>query len=550
MKTMTLVSAFVFTVFLGAAMPAAWAHEDDAAPQGAPPEKLGEVNFPVSCNATAQKEFNRAMALFHSFWFDPAKKSFARVLELDPRCAMAQWGIAFMSMGNPFAWPANPNAMKAAAAAGDEAQRIGANSERERDYIAALAVFLKDWDSIDHRTRVVAFEKAMEGVARRHPQDIEAQILYALVLDATALPTDKSFANQLKAAGILEPLFVKYPEHPGVPHYLIHTYDYAELANKGLPAARVYAGIAPSVPHALHMPSHIFSRVGLWEELVDGNRASYRIAMGELSEKTLGVGAYDALHAMDYMVFGHLQQAQDKAAQQIADEVAAIRKVNVENFVAAYAFASIPSRIALEHRDWALAAALELSPPDLAWNKFPQAEAILVFARGLGAARTGDIVAARRDLQRLQALKDAMTAAKIGYWAGQADFQIKTVNAWIALAEKRNDEALQSMRAAAEAEEASDKHPVTPGNIVPSRELLAEMLMETGQPAQALAEYERSLKRDTNRYRSVSGAARAAEAAGRSGVARDYYTKLQSLTANHDTERPELARAREFLAKR
>ncbi len=550
MKTMTLVPAFVFFVFLGAVMPAAWAHEDDAAPQVAPPEKLGEVNFPVSCNATAQKEFNRAMALFHSFWFDPAKKSFARVLELDPRCAMAQWGIAFMSMGNPFAWPANPNAMKAAAAAGDEAQRIGANSERERDYIAALAVFLKDWDSIDHRTRVVAFEKAMEGVARRHPQDIEAQILYALVLDATALPTDKSFANQLKAAGILEPLFVKYPEHPGVPHYLIHTYDYAELANKGLPAARVYAGIAPSVPHALHMPSHIFSRVGLWEELVDGNRASYRTAMGELSEKTLGVGAYDALHAMDYMVFGHLQQAQDKAAQQIADEVAAIRKVNVENFVAAYAFASIPSRIALEHRDWALAAALQLSPPDLAWNKFPQAEAILVFARGLGAARTGDIVAARRDLQRLQALQDAMTAAKIGYWAGQADFQIKTVNAWIALAEKRNDEALQSMRAAAEAEEASDKHPVTPGNIVPSRELLAEMLMETGQPAQALAEYERSLKRDTNRYRSVYGAARAAEAAGRSGVARDYYTKLQSLTANHDTERPELARAREFLAKR
>ncbi len=550
MKYMTLLSVFVLSVFLGAGLPGARAHEDDAAPQGAPPEKLGEVNFTVSCNAAAQTEFNRAMALFHSFWFDPAKKSFAQVLALDPKCAMAQWGIAFMSMGNPFAWPANPNAMKAAAAAAAEAQRIGAGSERERDYIAALGVFLNDWDSIDHRTRVIAFENAMEGVARRHPQDIEAQILYALVLDATALPTDKTFANQLKAAGILEPLFGKYPSHPGVPHYLIHTYDYAELARKGLPAARVYAGIAPSVPHALHMPSHIFSRVGLWEELVEGNRTSYRAAMGELSEKTLGIGAYDALHAMDYMVFGHLQQAQDKAAQQIADEVAAIRKVNVENFVAAYAFASIPSRIALEHRDWAQAAALELSPPDLAWNKFPQAEAILIFARGLGAARTGDIDAARRDLLRLQALKDAMTAAKIGYWAGQADFQIKTVNAWIALAEKRSDEALESMRAAAEMEEASDKHPVTPGNIVPSRELLAEMLMETGQPAQALAEYERSLKRDANRYRSISGAARAAEAAGNTGAARDYYAKLQGLTAKHDTERPELAHARAFLAKR
>jgi hypothetical protein len=548
MKFMTLVSAFVFCVSFGAGKHG-WAHEDDAAPQGAPPEKLGEVNFSVSCNAAAQKEFNRAMALFHSFWFEPARKSFARVLELDPQCAMAQWGIAFMSMGNPFAWPANPNAMKAAAAAATEAARIGAGTGRERDYVAALAIFLKDWDSIDHRTRVVAFEKAMEGVARRHPQDIEAQILYALVLNATALPTDKTFANQLRAAEILEPLFRNYPEHPGVPHYLIHTYDYAELAHKGLPAARVYAGIAPSVPHALHMPSHIFSRVGLWEELVEGNRASYRVAMGELSQTTLGIGAYDALHAMDYMTFGFLQQAQDRAAQQIADEVAAIRKVNVENFVAAYAFASIPSRIALEHRDWAQAAALELSPPDLAWNKFPQAEAILVFARGLGAARTGDSNAARRDVQRLQALKDAMTAAKIGYWAGQADFQIKTVNAWIAFAEKRQGDALQLMRAAAEAEEASDKHPVTPGNIVPSRELLAEMLLETGQPAQALAEYERSLKRDANRFRSVYGAARAAEAAGNPDAARDYYAKLQGLTAKHDTERPELTYAREFLAK-
>ncbi len=550
MRIIAFVTAFAFTVLVGAGLPGASAHEDDAAPQGTPPERLGEVNFPVSCNAAAQKEFNRAMALFHSFWFEPAKKSFAKVLELDPQCAMAQWGMAFISMGNPFAWPANPNAMKAAAAAVAEAKRIGATSERERDYIAALGVFLNDWENIDHRTRVVAFENEMERTARRNPQDIEAQILYALVLDATALPTDKTFANQLKAARILEPLFGQYPNHPGVPHYLIHTYDYAELANKGLPAARVYAGIAPSVPHALHMPSHIFSRVGLWEELVEGNRASYRVAMGELSESTLGIGAYDALHAMDYMVFGHLQQAQDKAAQQIADEVAAIRKVNVENFVAAYAFASIPSRIALEHRNWAQAAALELSPSGLAWNKFPQAEAILVFARGLGAARTGEMNAARRDLQRLQVLKDAMTAAKIGYWAGQADFQIKTVSAWIAFAEKRNDEALQSMRAAAEAEEASDKHPVTPGNIVPSRELLAEMLMEAGQPAQALAEYERSLKRDANRFRSVYGAARAAEAAGNPGLASDYYAKLQSLTAKHDSERPELARAREFLAKR
>ena len=548
MKSATRI-AWTLAMLLGAGAPAPWAHGEGDTPRGTPPQKLGEVNFPVSCNAAAQKEFNQAMALFHSFWFNPAIKSFSRVLQRDPECGMAHWGIAIMSMGNPLAWPPNPNALKVGAAAMAEAQRVGAKSERERDYIAVLAAFFKDWETTDHRPRAVAFEKAMEAVAARYPQDDEAQILYALVLNVTALPTDKTFANQLKAAGILEPLYKKYPNHPGVAHYLIHTYDYAELAEKGLPAARAYAGIAPSVPHALHMPSHIFSRVGLWREMVEGNRASYLAAKAELAEKTLDIGTYDALHAMDYMVFAHLQQAQDKAAKHLVDEVAAIRKVNVENFVAAYAFAAIPSRYALEHGDWKQAAALKLSPADLSWNKFPQAEAILVFARGLGAARIGDVAAAHKDVERLQALGEAMTAAKIGYWAGQADFQIKTVNAWIALAEKRHDEAVRLIRAAAEAEEASDKHPVTPGNVVPSRELLGEMLMALNQPGQALAEFERSLKRDPNRFRGIYGAARAAEASGNRQAARDYYAKLQTLTADRDTERPELAQAKAFLAK-
>jgi hypothetical protein len=441
-KTVTLVLA----VMLCIGGSEAWAQGEEDTLRGASPEKLGDVHFPVSCNADAQREFNRAMALFHSFWFDPAKKSFAKVLEHDPECGMAHWGIAIMSMGNPFAWPPNPNALKAGAAALNEAQQVSAKSERERDYIAALAVFFTDWETADHRARALAFEKAMESVAARHAQDIEAQILYALVLNATALPTDKTFANQLQAASILEPLFKKYPKHPGVAHYLIHTYDYANLAEKGLPAARVYAGIAPSVPHALHMPSHIFSRVGLWSEMVESNRASSLAAQNELKEATFGVGAYDALHAMDYMVFAHLQQAQDQAAKQVVDEVAAMRKVNVENFPAAYAFAAIPARFALERGDWQQAAALKLSPADLAWNNFPQAEAILVFARGLGAARNGDVTAARKDVERLQALKQAMTTVKMDYWAGQASLQINTVNGWIAFAEKRRDEAVQLLR--------------------------------------------------------------------------------------------------------
>jgi tetratricopeptide (TPR) repeat protein len=534
-------------VALGVGMIGARAHGEHVALGGTPAEKLGEVDFPVSCNEAAQKEFNRAMALFHSFWFDPAKQSFSRVLEHDPECGMAHWGIAIMSMGNPFTWSTNPKAARAAAPSAAEAQRMGAKSEREREYIAALSTLFKDWETTEFRPRALAFEKAMEGVAAKYPRDDEAQILYALALNVTALPTDKTFPNQLKAAAILEPLFKRYPNHPGVAHYLIHTYDYAELAERGLPAARTYAGIAPSVPHALHMPSHTFSRVGLWREMVEANRASYLAAMGELKEATLGIGAYDALHAMDYMVFGQLQQAQDKAAKQLVDEAGAIRKVNVENFVAAYAFAAIPSRYALERGDWRQAAALTLSPPDLAWNQFPESEAILVFARGLGAARSGDVTGARRAVERLHALRDAMTAAKSGYWAAQADFQIKAVNAWIALAEKRRAEAVQMMRAAAEAEEASDKHPVTPGNVVPSRELLGEMLMALFQPAQALAEFERSLKRDPNRLRGLYGAALAAEASGNREKAFDYYARLLTLTAARDTERPELAHARVYL---
>jgi tetratricopeptide (TPR) repeat protein len=487
------------------------------------------------------------MALFYSFWFEPAKQSFAKVLEHDPECGMAQWGIAIMSMGNPFGWSVNPNVPKAGAAAMAEAQRVSAKSERERAYIAALAAFFTNWETVDHRSRMLAFEKGMEGVVTRYPEDDEAQILYALVLIASATPTDKTFAHQLKAAGLLEPSFKKYPHHPGIAHYLIHTYDYAGLEEKGLPAARAYAAIAPAVPHALHMPSHTFSRVGLWPEMVESNRASYQAAKNELSGQTFGIGSYDALHAMDYLVFGYLQQAQDKAAKLLVDEVMAIRDVKVEDFAAAYALAAIPSRYALERGDWQQAAALTLSTGEVAWDKFP--EAVLVFSRGLGAARSEAIAAARKDVERLQTLREAMTTAKLNYWADQTTAQITTLNAWIALAEKRNEEAIQFMRTAAEAEEASDKAPVTPGNVVPLRALMGEMLLALNQPAQAFTEFQRSLQRDPNRFRVVYGASRAAAAAGDRQAARAYYAKLQTLTAARDTERPELAQASAFLAK-
>ncbi len=539
------VSLGIAAIVAAMAFPAA-AHDDgEEAYRGN--ERLGHVEFPVACNPKAQAEFNRGMALFHSFWFTPAIKSFRGVLANDPGCAMAHWGIAFMSLGNPFAWPANPKAVESGAAALAEAERMGVKTERERDYIAALAVYYRNRDSEPHRARAVALQKAFESLAARYPDDDEAQILHALLLDATALPTDKTFANQKRAAAILEPLFRKHPDHPGVAHYLIHTYDYAELAEKGLSSARVYADIAPSVPHALHMPSHIYSRVGLWPEMVEGNRRSYLAAKAELENSSMGVGTYDALHAMDYMAFGELQQARDEEAGKIVRETAGLQKVNVENFPAAYAFAAIPSRYALERRDWKQAAALKLSPPGLAWEKFPQAESVLVFSRALGAARLGMAGPARQDLKRLEELKAAMVAANIAYWPSQTDFQIRAIAAWIALAENQPSQALELMRQAADMEDASDKHPVTPGNVVPSRLLLGEMLLELKRPAEALVELKRSLARDPNRYQTIAAAARAARAAGDTSAASRYYAELVRLGEKAQARRPELAEARDFL---
>lgn len=528
-------------LLLGACLSGARA--DDAIP----PERLGQVSFPISCGEGTQQEFDRGMALFHSLWFAPAIESFRKVLQRDPGCAMAYWGIAFMSMGNPFGWPANPKAMEAAASAIGEAQRLGAPSQRERDYIDALGVFLADWRNSDYRTRATALEQAMGKLAATYPDDDEAQILYALVLDATAPPNDGTYANQLRAASILEPLHRRLPQHPGVTHYLIHTYDYAPLAEKGLPAALAYAEIAPSVPHAQHMPSHIFARLGLWPEMVKSNQVSYQAARRELQAGTLDVGTYDALHAMDYLVYGHLQQAQDQAARQLVEEAAAIRKVNVENLPAAYAFAAIPARYAVEREDWQQAAGLQLAPAELAWDRFPQAEAVLVFARGLGAARSGDIAAARKAVQRLQALQQNIVAAGDRYWAGQTEVQIATLNAWTALAEKKPEEALALMRGAADSEDASDKHPVTPGNVVPARKLLGDMLLASDRPAEALSEYERSLAREPNRFGTLYGAAQAAERAGDRQKAGHYYAKLVEISAQHDTERPELVQAKAFL---
>jgi len=521
-----------------------------AAPAAAQqPEKLGTVQFPTSCNAAAQAEFTRGVALLHSFWFQYAIKAFETAAQADPACGIAAWGAAVALLGNPLAGPPPAKNVELGAATVAKARSMGAKTQRETDYIAAIETFYKDHDKVEHRVRAVAYEKAMEALAARYPQDREAAIFYALALNITLNPNDKTYANQLKAAAILEVAFKEQPNHPGVAHYLIHSYDFPPIADKGVDAARRYAKIAPSAPHAQHMPSHIFTRLGYWQESIETNRASVDAAKDELRQAKLEAGSYNALHAMDYIAYAALQLGKDKEAKAVNDEVRRIEKIDTEHFAAAFAFTAIPSRYALERRQWAEASELVLHPRSIAWQKFPQAESILAFARGVGAARGGDVAAATRELARLDALRDGMRAAKNTYWAEQAEIQRLAVAGWIARAEKRDAEAVALLRRAADLEAGTEKHPVTPGAIQPAREMLGELLIDLGRPAEALVEFEASQRLDPNRFHGLAGAARAAELAGNRDKARTYYQQLLVLSKNADTERPELKQAKAYLAK-
>lgn len=502
-------------------------------------EKLGQVNFANTCDAAVQADLSRAVALLHSFWWGPAIKAFNEVAQRDPACGIAHWGVAMAVLENPFGWPPTPKMLADGSAAVARARAAGAKSPRELDYIAAIEVFYRDNDKVEHRTRAVAYEKAMEQLATRYPNDREAAIFYALALNATAVATDKTYAQQLKAASILEAVFREQPDHPGAAHYLIHSYDYPGIAEKGLGAARRYATIAPTAPHAQHMPSHIFTRRGYWEDSIASNRASAAAADND----------FDRFHAWDYLAYGHLQLGQDRAARAVLDGILAVETPNVANFATAFALAAIPSRYALERGQWADGATLGLRPSGFPWARFPQAEAILVFGRGLSAAKSGNLAVARDDQARLAALRDGLLAAKSGYWADQVDIQRLLVAGWIARAEGRIDDAVQLTRAAADREDATEKHPVTPGPIVPARELLGELLLDLGRPAEALREFEASQLREPNRLRGYYGVARAAELSGDLAKAKLQYTQLVTLTAKSDTERPEVAQAKAFLSK-
>lgn len=510
--------------------------------------QLGQIEFPVSCAPAAQQKFNRAVAILHSFWYEEAIKAFAAVIETDPNCAMGDWGVA-MSYWTPLWAPPTEAALKAGSAAVARAQAIGARTDRERDYIEAIAAFYRGGDTLDHRTRSAAYAHMMEQVYERYPDDREAAVFYALALNATALPSDKTYANQKKAAAILEKIFVEQPNHPGVAHYLIHSYDSAPLAEHGLPAAICYAKIAPAVPHALHMPSHIFTRLGQWQDSIRSNRAASAAGQAYAAQQFgEGVAWAESLHALDYLAYAYLQLAQDGEAQKVLNQITAFHKVAPEAPSAAYALAAVPSRYAIERRDWPQAAALSLPPAEFPWDKFPWTAAMVTFSRALGAARTGDFGAAQAEIDRLASARDA-TAERDKYWAAQIDAQRQAAVAMLAHVRGQDEDALAHMRKAAELEATMDKHPVTPGAIVPMRELLGDLLLETNQPAQALSEYELSLAKDPNRFRSVYGAAKAAERAGDTGKAKAYYHQLATLGNDADGDRPELLEAKAYLQK-
>ena len=518
----------------------AWADEQsgDLKPVG---EKLGTVRFPTSCTPAAQRQFERAVALLHSFWFSESNKAFAAIAQTDPSCGMAHWGSAVTLFGNPFTWPLTGKALTDGWAAVERAKAAGAKTAREQDYIAAVEAFYKDADKIDHRTRALAYERAMEQVAKRYPDDTEASIFYALALNTTALASDKTYANQLKAAAILEEVFKDQPNHPGAAHYLVHSYDYPPIAEKGLPAARRYADVAPSAPHALHMPSHIFTRRGFWQDSIESN----------LKSKNSTDNHFDRLHALDYLVYAYLQTGQDDKASAVRDEVEALKKVNSESFPTAFALAAIPARFALERARWSEAAKLALHPSELdyPWASFPHAEAVLTFARAIGAARSGDVTAARSDIATLKTLKENLVQAKNNYWSEQVEIQIQAASALAAFAEGKKEEGLALMRTAANMEDATEKHPVVPGPLIPARELLGDMLLELQLPAQALKEFEASAQREPNRLRGYYGAARAAEMSNDKHKAAAYYAKLAELAKGADSDRPEIRQAKAYLAK-
>lgn len=494
-------------------------------------QEVGTVRFATSCATAAQPTFNHAVALLHSFAFVAASDGFHTVLRADPRCAMAWWGLAVAAWGNPFAAGIKPaGQIQRGLDAVNRARLAGAQTARETLYIDAAARLYEHADSVDQRTRVLAYRDGMARLARAEPADTEATIFYALALVGSADPTDKTYASQLVAGATLEKLFAVLPNHPGLAHYIIHSYDVPALADRALGAAQRYSRIAPEISHALHMPSHTYTRVGQWQQSIDANVASARAARRE-------GGTAEELHASDYLVYAYLQLGQDRAAAKILAALPGIARNLDPGAVGAaappsagyFAIAAIPARVALERGAWSEAAQLELRPSPVAF-----ADAMTWFARALGAAHTRDTLAAQAAITALSAIGVRLSQARESYWSQQVEIQRRGAAAWLAFTSGRRDEALAEMRAAAEQEDATEKNAITPGPLAPARELLGEMLLNAGKPAEALTAFEAVLRHEPNRFRAIAGAGKSARAAGDIAAAAQYEAQLRRLGARSD----------------
>jgi tetratricopeptide (TPR) repeat protein len=496
-------------------------------------ERLGNLSFPTSCDPKVQAEFERGVAMIHSYWFLIARRTFEGVLQQDPNCAIAYWGIAMDQLGNSLVGPPPRAQADTAWAALEKALEIGVKTERERGWIDALRAYFRDHDKVNVDIRLRAYNKAMEQMAARYPDDYEVQVVYALTLQASASKTDLTYANQLQSVAILEKLFEQNPQHPGVSHFIIHAYDFAPLADRGIAAAKRYASIAPAVPHARHMPSHIYSMVGMWEESVASNASALEIQP-------------DYYHAADFSVYAHLQLAQDVKAKtliekSLATPVRGDRPSGFGNFVAK---ALMETRYLLDRGDWVGAAAMPMNVTGA-----PMADSLYRFTRGVGMARTGNVGGAKAEIEAMKALRTALQRADQSYWADRTEEQMLAISAWVAVKEGARDQAVRFMRAAADGEDGSLKNVIMENRLYPLREMLAELLLEVGQPAAALKEYETALRQTPNRYRAFWGAARASDAGGNRAQASEYFGKLVNLAKNADTERPEVREAKAFLAR-
>src|SRR6476620_2832515 len=534
--------------------------ETSVSPEPGDLRAAGTVDFKVSGAPEVRSEFIRGVALLHSFFYEEARRIFTEVVARDPNCAMAQWGIA-MTWWHPIWTPPTSDEMRAGKAAIEKAMAMKAGTDLERGFITALNAYYNTPDSptaglvgqschgpVGAPDRVVAYEKAMRQLSEKYPDDFEAQTFYAFAILAVgyATPTDTTLAKQLQAAALLEKLWKKNPNHPGVTHYLIHSYDYPSLAERGLAAARSYGSIAPWVPHALHMPSHIFTRLGMWEESIAANRSSADASRAYAAMRHRDATEAEELHALDYTVYSYLQEVQDAKAKEIVDFAATVHKTNPElEFSAAYALAAIPSRYALERNAWSDAAALRV--PELPhWSSFPFMEALIEYAHALGRAHTGDLEGARKAMDRMRQLRDATSDPKFDYFKRQLDQQMQAASAWVAYGENKKEDAVAALRGAADAEDILGKHPVSPGAIVPAREQLGDLLLELGRPQEARVEFEAALKIYPNRFRGLYGAALSAERSQDREGARRYYATLVAQTAQADDSRSELGHIREY----